>query len=172
MNRQKGITLIEVLVTLLVTTVGLLGLAALQLNALQATADSGQRSQAVWLMQDLIERMRVNPRASDGQYLQAVTCTTTPQQCAPTPNETNSVACSAEQMAYFDLWETQCRYSSNNNEIYNSRDALLPAGSQPGIISLAQETNSDVFRATATWFYKGGSSHTSSGINTPQEIRR
>ena len=60
-KKQSGITLIEVLVTLLITTVGLLGVAALQLSALKTTSDSAQRSQVVWLMQDLIERMRANP---------------------------------------------------------------------------------------------------------------
>ena len=43
---QAGSSLIEVLVTLLIFSVGLLGLAAMQLNALQGSADSGQRSQA------------------------------------------------------------------------------------------------------------------------------
>ena len=172
MNRQKGITLIEVLVTLLVTTIGLLGLAALQLNALQATADSGQRSQAIWLMQDLVERMRANPRADDSKYLTAVTCGTSPEQCAPTPDNASSAACTPEQMAYFDLWEAQCRYSSTPDKMYNSRDALVPAGEQAGIIQLTQAGSSKVFKATASWFYKGGASQTSSGINLEQEIRR
>src|SRR5690554_5364859 len=55
-NRQAGFSMIEVLVTLLVFTVGLLGLAALQLNALQGTSDSAQRSQAAAVLQDLAER--------------------------------------------------------------------------------------------------------------------
>lgn len=171
MNKQKGITLIEVLVTLLVTTVGLLGLAALQLKALQATADSGQRTQAVWLMQDLVERMRANPRADDSKYVAAVSCGTQPVQCAPTPDKP-SVTCTADQMAYFDLWEAQCRYSSTSDKMYNSRDALVPVDEQTSIITLTQGTNSNVFKATASWFYKGGTSQTSSSINLEQEIRR
>lgn len=171
MNKQKGITLIEVLITLLVTTVGLLGLAALQLNALQATADSGQRSQAVWLMQDLVERMRANPKASDANYRQTVTCTTQPQQCAPTPGNASSTICTAEQMAYFDLWEAQCsRAAANSNDVYSSRDALLAVAGKSNIISLSASGD---MSATAEWFYKGSAKDvTTSSIPTKQEIVR
>lgn len=170
MNKQKGITMIEVLVTLLVTTVGLLGLAALQLKALQATADSGQRSQAVWLMQDLIESMRANPKATDANYRQAVTCSNTPAQCAPTPGNTSTIECSAEQMAYFNLWESQCSYAdANSNDMYTSRDALVAAEGKTSIITLS---SSGDMTATAEWFYKGSADITTSGISQAQEIVR
>lgn len=55
---QRGSSLIEVLITLLVFAVGMLGMAALQLNALQGTADSAQRSQSAWILQDISERSR------------------------------------------------------------------------------------------------------------------
>ncbi len=170
MNKQKGITMIEVLVTLLVTTVGLLGLAALQLKALQATADSGQRSQAVWLMQDLIESMRANPKATDANYRQAVTCNNTPAQCAPTPGGLTSTECNAEQMAYFNLWESQCSYAdASSNDVYTSRDSLVAAEGKNSIISLS---SSGDMTATAEWFYKGSADITTSGISKAQEIVR
>lgn len=168
MNKQKGISLIEVLITLLITTVGLLGLAALQLNALQATADSSQRSQAVWLMQDLIERIRANPRASDANYGQTVSCSNPPQRCADSSTQT-SVQCTAAEMAYFDLWEAQCPYGDAGSA-FNSRDALVSAEGQEAIINLNSVTNG--FTATATWFYKGSADNPTSGINIQQEIRR
>lgn len=172
MNKQKGITMIEVLVTLLVTTVGLLGLAALQLKALQATADSGQRSQAVWLMQDLIESMRANPKATDANYRQAVTCNNTPAQCAPTPGGVTSTECNAEQMAYFNLWESQCSYADpSSNDVYTSRDALIAAEGKNSIISLSSTSSGDM-TATAEWFYKGSADITTSGIPKAQEIVR
>lgn len=55
-------TLIEVMVALLVTAVGVLGAALLQLNALKYT-DSAMRSlQVSFIAQDLIERIRANPQ--------------------------------------------------------------------------------------------------------------
>src|SRR5262249_23001163 len=60
----RGFTLVEVLVTLVVMSIGLLGLAALQLTSLKANHGSATRTQAVYLAYDIIERMRANPTAT------------------------------------------------------------------------------------------------------------
>ena len=58
---QRGFSLIEVLIALLLVALGVLGAAALQLNALRYTQDSAYRAQAALLVTDLLERMRANP---------------------------------------------------------------------------------------------------------------
>lgn len=58
---QRGVSLIEVLIALLLVALGVLGAAALQLNALRYTQDSAYRAQAALLVTDLLERMRANP---------------------------------------------------------------------------------------------------------------
>ena len=64
MQKQTGFTLIEVLVTVIVLSIGLLGLAGLQAVALKFGSASYQRSQATVLIYDIIERMRVaNPNS-------------------------------------------------------------------------------------------------------------
>ena len=61
---QSGMTLIEVLVALLIFSVGILGVAMLQLNALKYT-DSSMRSMHVsFIAHDLFERIRANPGTS------------------------------------------------------------------------------------------------------------
>lgn len=60
MNRIKGFSLIEVLVTLLLVTVGLLGMVALQSRGIQFTQDSVQRNSAIELSGQLLELMRAN----------------------------------------------------------------------------------------------------------------
>lgn len=60
LHKQKGINLIEVLVTIIITSVGLLGLNSLQLKATRSVQDSGNKSQAVWIIDDLTNRMRAN----------------------------------------------------------------------------------------------------------------
>ncbi|MCF7531954.1 type IV pilus modification protein PilV [Pseudomonas petrae] len=60
-SRQKGTTLIEVLVSLLVLAIGLLGAAALQLNALKYTDSSRTSSQASFIAYDMMDRIRANP---------------------------------------------------------------------------------------------------------------
>ncbi len=60
---QEGMTLIEVLVALLILTVGLLGAAAIQLNALKYTDSSRMTSQASFIAYDMMDRIRANAAA-------------------------------------------------------------------------------------------------------------
>ena len=67
--QSQGFSLVEVLVALLVLSIGLLGLAALQTTSLQYNTGSYLRTQATFLAYDIIDRMRVNSAAvvdSDG----------------------------------------------------------------------------------------------------------
>jgi type IV pilus assembly protein PilV len=60
----RGFTLIESLVALLVLSIGLLGVAAMQLASLQANNGAFQRTQATFLAQDIADRMRANRTAA------------------------------------------------------------------------------------------------------------
>ena len=62
-GRQGGVSLIETLVTLLVLSVGLIGLASLQTRTLQFNQDAQLRSLANVLLDDMAERCR-DPQAS------------------------------------------------------------------------------------------------------------
>ena len=59
-SRQRGATLIEVLVAMLILSVGLLGLAGMQMTALKSNQSAYYRSQATVLAYDIIDRMRAN----------------------------------------------------------------------------------------------------------------
>ena len=66
---QRGFTLIEILVTVVLISVGLLGIAALQLTTLRGNQESYVRSQANVLAGDILDRIRGNPFAfRDGLY--------------------------------------------------------------------------------------------------------
>lgn len=70
---QRGATLIEVLVALLVLSIGLLGVAALQVQALRNSHGAHLRSQATVLATDILDRMRANrTQALGGAYNVAV----------------------------------------------------------------------------------------------------
>ena len=58
--RKSGFSLVEVMVTLLVLSVGLLGIAALQVVTLQSSSTSLHRSMAVIQANDLVERLWAN----------------------------------------------------------------------------------------------------------------
>lgn len=59
-HRETGFSLIEVLIALLVLAIGLLGMASLMLTSMQSNQGAAQRSAAVVLAYDLVERMRSN----------------------------------------------------------------------------------------------------------------
>lgn len=66
---QRGFTLVEILVTLVLVSVGLLGVAALQLTTLRGNQESYVRSQASVLAADILDRIRANPLAfRNGAY--------------------------------------------------------------------------------------------------------
>lgn len=66
---QNGSTMIEVLVTIVIISFGLLGVAALQVTGLKNNKSAVDRSQASVMAYDLIDRMRVNRKQTkDGNY--------------------------------------------------------------------------------------------------------
>ena len=68
-QRQCGFSMIEVLVSVVVLSVGLLGLAGLQAASLKANAGAYERSQASVLAQDMLDRMQSNfVGVQTGQY--------------------------------------------------------------------------------------------------------
>ena len=62
-RRQRGITLIESLVALVISALAILGIVGVQMRTLADTQTAVRRAQAIRLIEDLSERMRVNPNA-------------------------------------------------------------------------------------------------------------
>lgn len=57
---QRGMTLIEILVAIVVLSVGLLGMAGLQLKGMQVNQGSAYRWQAAMLAEDIADQMRAD----------------------------------------------------------------------------------------------------------------
>lgn len=64
LRQLRGTSLIEVLVTIVITSVGLLGLAGLQGRLQISEVESYQRSQAVILLNDMVSRIQSNHRVA------------------------------------------------------------------------------------------------------------
>ncbi len=99
---NNGFTLIEVLVTLIVMSVGLLSLAGLQVIGLRNNHSAYLRSQATIQSYDIIDRMRVNIQAVEaGNYHQP-----TVADSAGTENAScyTTTGCTPAEMAAHDLF--------------------------------------------------------------------
>ena len=100
-NRQRGASLIEVLVSMTVLAVGILGIGAMQTNTLKSNQNSYMRTQAVFHANDIVERMRSNMQGVEaGNYDDPAPVVTASCHAA--------AGCSAAQMAANDVaqWET------------------------------------------------------------------
>jgi type IV pilus assembly protein PilV len=71
--RANGFTLVEVLIALLVLSIGMLGIAALYLESLRASRAALVRTEAVTLAADIADRIRAN-RNPAGAYDCGGTC--------------------------------------------------------------------------------------------------
>lgn len=59
-KRQQGFTLIEILISMLILAIGVLGIIALQFKGLKYSYDANVRSQITFLANNIAERMRLN----------------------------------------------------------------------------------------------------------------
>lgn len=59
-KQQRGVSLVESLIALLVISIGLLGIAALQITSIKQNASALNHSQAVWMSYDMADRIRAN----------------------------------------------------------------------------------------------------------------
>jgi type IV pilus assembly protein PilV len=103
MHNNRGFTLIEILVAMVVLAIGLLGLAGLQANGLRNSQTAYFRSQAARLAYDMADRMRANT-ADAGALDTSVYITTTPTDAAA-QNCITTGGCSPTEMAEQDLFE-------------------------------------------------------------------
>jgi type IV pilus assembly protein PilV len=96
-GRQFGFTLIEAMVSLVVLSVGMIGIAALYAQGLGASRTAQYRTQAVNLVGDMADRIRSN-RLAQGAYAGAAA------NGACDPQNGGGVDCTPAQMAAHDLF--------------------------------------------------------------------
>ena len=118
MTPGRGFSLIEVLIALIILSVGMLGIAGLYVQSMQAGRTSMFRHNAVTIAGDIADRIRANPAAGTA-YTAAVGAD---NNCV-----NGGINCSPAQMAAHDisLWQEQADDSLPNGKVTVTHDGDL-----------------------------------------------
>lgn len=145
---NKGMTLIEVMVSMLLLSIGMLGIAGLQAATNKYNINTASRASIAVLFSDLADRVRTNPDVAGKNYVTNLPATSeyvladewATQQSAALAIAKNceSTVCTASERATYDIlnWRQSVRSS-------------LPQGA-----SLINGNKSDGFNITLMWFDK------------------
>lgn len=130
-QRQRGITLIESLIAIVITALGILGILGVQMRTLSDTSTTVRRAQAIRLIEDLSERLRANPNAVAMIDNYVTTFTDTPP---PPPDTTCSAGCDPAPLAIYDRdnWK-----NAVSGTMPNGKAALFlpPADTDLGLVT-------------------------------------
>ncbi|RMD78760.1 MAG: type IV pilus modification protein PilV [Gammaproteobacteria bacterium] len=131
MHRCRGTSLMEVLVTVVVLSVGLLGLAGLQAGSQRNAHHAYLRGQAVALAYDILDRMRANPAGVQAGAYDQISGPVSDPGCI-------QAGCTPAQLAQHDAYQWQQQVAS-----------LLPGG------QASVSRSGGRFRVQVAWDEKG-----------------
>lgn len=127
---QSGISMVEVLVSIVVLSFGLLGLAGLQADGLRSNNDAYMKSQATLLAYDMLDRMRANMQGVENGFYDDL--------FSETPEDPTCIdsGCTIQQMSQHDAFE------------WNQKVAELLPGGQGRVTGSGSGT---IFTITVMW---------------------
>lgn len=136
MYQHSGFTLLEVLIALLVFSIGLIGLAGMQVAGLKLGHDSALRSSAIILAGDIADRMRANHAAfmliTNNPYDNPGATTVGNPSCLGKDGSgaDTDAQCTPNEMALHDFYEWQAKIGGQSATAWHpAYRAQLPAGS-------------------------------------------
>ena len=119
--------MLEVLVAMVLLSIGLLGVARLQMFGLQNTGNAYFRTQASGLLTELVERVRANPQgALDNAYKMCMPPSMPSCAAAVSKNCVTDSDCSVSDLAKFDMYTVSCGLNGGGDK--SGVDDLLPKG--------------------------------------------
>jgi type IV pilus assembly protein PilV len=144
---QKGFSLVEAMVALVVLSIGMLGIAALYVESLRSGTSALLRSQAVAFASDMADRIRANPTAG-ANYAKgvddvgAVTAACT---------STGTGACTVAQMAATDIAQWTQQLDDRSDSPGTGRQGL-PAGRGSIVVAAGPPV---IYTITVQWTESG-----------------
>lgn len=162
-KHSYGFSLIEVLVTLVLITIGVLGMVAMQSKAIQYSQDSSQRDTAAMLVDDLMELMRSNREAlldGDGIIAASSNYFKAASSAFPTTavaNCRNNTGCTKDEMAtdQLILWSRQVSNSLPVDATLLSTGFVICRDSTPD--TDACDNNGTAIKIQVAWYSRENS---------------
>ena len=135
MFKQRGFSLLEALVAFLILSIGLLGIASLQLISLKAGHTATLRTVAVIKVEEILERIRINQLVVDSY---TVDTTTLGVDHGCNDSSGAMVTCTSAQMVEQDIfnWKAGLKTSLPDNATTTASIAVVPA--TPGDMPTAE----------------------------------
>jgi len=156
-SKQHGIGLIEILITIVLLSIGFLAAARMQVEGMRFSQSAYYQSQAYFLASDMINRMRTNDDGvRDGDYNNIMTSASAEDQGC------GQQACNSRQIALQDVYEW-----SGYFHVRDGAANFVPAlPSSDSITAHATVTpvNDDIFMVSMVW------SEIISGEDTEQSL--
>lgn len=138
-RKEKGFSLIEVLVALVVLSIGMMGVAALFMDSLRNSGSAIYRTRAVNLAEDMADRIRANQSAA-ANYVASTSDSGTNNNCNDS-NAAAATACTPVQMAAHDIFTWK--------QMITNAQTGLPAGEAS--IARNAATNPPTYTITVQW---------------------
>jgi type IV pilus assembly protein PilV len=157
---QSGFTMIEVMVALVVMSIGLLGIAKLVLYSAHSNDSAYMRSQATELAYEILDNMRANrTQALAGSYNTAL---------ATGPVVPGALClgvganCSAPQLAAYDLYQWKTRLAAPTGALPSGQGSVAVAGGTPATATIIVSWDDNAAQAAIAG--------TGIGVATPMQI--
>lgn len=146
----------EVLIALIVISLGVLGMAGLQLTGMKHSSDGFNRAKATLLTENMATRMRINSTGvKSGLYDNFTSsdadCDVQPDPYCQAYKEGNAERCDIEELAQFDLFSVACGDWSSTGASGGIND-VLPEGATLTVNCDDDScTNESSYTLVATW---------------------
>jgi len=154
---QQGVGIIEVLIALVVVSLGVLGMASLQLTGMKHSSSGYNRSMAVLFAENLATRMRSNPDSViQGHYAgydsnTGADCTVAPATMCQASYLNPAAECNAQEMAQFDLFSIACGSLGTSGAPEDGITDLLNGGRLQVACNDSPCENNSNYTLTITW---------------------